>query len=141
SARSSSASRRGRTRSRLRTRPAPAIAAACRRARRDLRPVERADVSPRRRLQVPTWPHANGSAPGRTTALPLCVTACEICSMETAHAPGWRIAIDRGGTFTDIVAWDPAGRLHVCKVLSQDSQDATDPAVRGIDRLLRTAVE
>ena len=47
-----------------------------------------------------------------------------------AHGPGWRIAIDRGGTFTDVVAWDPAGRLHFCKVLSQDSRDATDPAVR-----------
>ena len=27
--------------------------------------------------------------------------------METARGPGWRIAIDRGGTFTDVVAWDP----------------------------------
>ena len=33
--------------------------------------------------------------------------------METARGTGWRIAIDRGGTFTDVVAWDPAGRLHL----------------------------
>ena len=32
----------------------------------------------------------------------------------------WQIAIDRGGTFTDLVAIDPAGQLRIAKVLSSD---------------------
>ena len=32
----------------------------------------------------------------------------------------WDFWIDRGGTFTDVVARDPAGRLHVRKLLSED---------------------
>jgi 5-oxoprolinase (ATP-hydrolysing) len=50
---------------------------------------------------------------------------------------GWRFAIDRGGTFTDIVAWDPAGRLHTHKVLSRDARHPGDPAVRGIGEVLQ----
>src|SRR5512139_820292 len=49
---------------------------------------------------------------------------------------GWRFAIDRGGTFTDIVATDPAGALHTHKVLSRDPAHPGDPAVRGIGELL-----
>ena len=33
---------------------------------------------------------------------------------------GWRFAIDRGGTFTDVVGVAPDGALHTCKVLSRD---------------------
>lgn len=40
----------------------------------------------------------------------------------------WQIAIDRGGTFTDLVAIDPAGTLRVAKVLSGDR--ATPGAIR-----------
>jgi 5-oxoprolinase (ATP-hydrolysing) len=50
---------------------------------------------------------------------------------------GWRLSIDRGGTFTDIVASDPAGRIHALKVLSRDPAHPGDPAVRGIGELLR----
>jgi len=50
---------------------------------------------------------------------------------------GWRFAIDRGGTFTDVVAIDPGGRLRTLKVLSRDPAHAGDAAVRGIDELLR----
>jgi 5-oxoprolinase (ATP-hydrolysing) len=50
---------------------------------------------------------------------------------------GWRFAIDRGGTFTDIVATDPGGTLHTHKVLSQDAVHSGDSAVRGIGELLR----
>jgi 5-oxoprolinase (ATP-hydrolysing) len=53
------------------------------------------------------------------------------------RARGWRFAIDRGGTFTDIVAWDPDGRLHTHKVLSRDPRHPGDAAVRGIDDVLR----
>ncbi|MGE3635932.1 MAG: hydantoinase/oxoprolinase family protein, partial [Sandaracinaceae bacterium] len=41
----------------------------------------------------------------------------------------WRFWIDRGGTFTDCVAVDPGGALHVSKVLSSD--DAPIRAIRG----------
>lgn len=54
----------------------------------------------------------------------------------SSRVRGWRFAIDRGGTFTDIVGWDPAGRVHAHKVLSQDPLHAGDAAVRGIDELL-----
>jgi 5-oxoprolinase (ATP-hydrolysing) len=49
---------------------------------------------------------------------------------------GWRFAVDRGGTFTDVVAWDPDGRLHAHKVLSRDASHGGDPAVRGIGEVL-----
>jgi len=48
----------------------------------------------------------------------------------------WDFWIDRGGTFTDVVARDPAGKLHVTKVLSQHPADERDAAVRGIGQLL-----
>jgi 5-oxoprolinase (ATP-hydrolysing) len=51
-------------------------------------------------------------------------------------ARGWRFAIDCGGTFTDVVARDPAGRLHTRKVLSRDARRAGDPAVRAISEVL-----
>ena len=50
---------------------------------------------------------------------------------------GWRFAIDRGGTFTDIVARDPDGRLHTHKVLSRDPSRPGDPALRGIGEIVR----
>ena len=49
---------------------------------------------------------------------------------------GWRLAIDRGGTFTDIVAIDPAGAVYAHKVLSRDPAHPGDAAVRGIEELL-----
>jgi len=57
-------------------------------------------------------------------------------SQTTARGRGWRIAIDRGGTFTDIVALSPAGRLHTHKVLSRDPRWPGDPATRGIGEIL-----
>jgi len=55
---------------------------------------------------------------------------------DDASSRGWRIAIDRGGTFTDIVARDPGGRLHTHKLLSCDPAHPGDAAVRGIDEVL-----
>ncbi len=56
---------------------------------------------------------------------------------DAAHGrDGWRFAIDRGGTFTDVVGVAPDGGLHTCKVLSRDPHRPADPALRGIDQLL-----
>ena len=57
--------------------------------------------------------------------------------MTTGNAQqGWRFAIDRGGTFTDVVARDPEGTLHTHKVLSRDPRRPGDPAVRAIADVL-----
>ena len=52
-----------------------------------------------------------------------------------ASAPGWRFWIDRGGTFTDIVARAPDGRLTTAKLLSDNPDHYADAAVEGIRRL------
>ncbi|SFR83126.1 hydantoinase B/oxoprolinase family protein [Sphingomonas jatrophae] len=51
-------------------------------------------------------------------------------------ASGWRFAIDRGGTFTDIVAAAPDGRLLTAKLLSEDPGRYEDAATEGIRRLM-----
>ncbi len=48
----------------------------------------------------------------------------------------WQFWIDRGGTFTDIVARHPDGRLSTAKLLSEDPGRYTDAAVAGIRRIL-----
>jgi 5-oxoprolinase (ATP-hydrolysing) len=37
---------------------------------------------------------------------------------------GWRVAVDRGGTFADVVALDPEGRVHVRKLLARGAPEA-----------------
>src|SRR6202163_403426 len=49
----------------------------------------------------------------------------------------WEFWIDRGGTFTDIVARRPDGGLTVRKLLSENPGRYADPAVEGIRRLLQ----
>ncbi|HYD37741.1 MAG TPA: hydantoinase/oxoprolinase family protein, partial [Allosphingosinicella sp.] len=51
---------------------------------------------------------------------------------------GWSFSIDRGGTFTDIVAKAPDGGLHVAKLLSDNPEQYDDAAVEGIRRLMAT---
>ena len=48
----------------------------------------------------------------------------------------WDFWIDRGGTFTDIVARDPSGRLTATKVLSEERAELRDAAVTGIRTLM-----
>ena len=48
----------------------------------------------------------------------------------------WRFWIDRGGTFTDVVACDPDGALHVRKLLSENPEAYADAAMQGIRDLL-----
>jgi 5-oxoprolinase (ATP-hydrolysing) len=54
---------------------------------------------------------------------------------------GWQFWIDRGGTFTDIVARDPQGRLLTHKLLSESVTRAQDAAIAGIRALLGLAAE
>ncbi len=49
---------------------------------------------------------------------------------------GWSFFIDRGGTFTDLVARGPDGRLHTAKLLSDNPGRYGDAAVEGIRRLM-----
>jgi 5-oxoprolinase (ATP-hydrolysing) len=49
---------------------------------------------------------------------------------------GWQFWIDRGGTFTDIVARSPDGSLSTRKLLSENPDQYADAAVEGIRRIL-----
>src|SRR5687767_5455385 len=49
---------------------------------------------------------------------------------------GWSFSIDRGGTFTDIVARAPDGRLRTAKLLSDNPGRYDDAAVAGIRSLV-----
>ncbi len=48
----------------------------------------------------------------------------------------WQFWIDRGGTFTDIVARHPSGRLTVHKLLSENPDRYRDAAIQGIRDIL-----
>ncbi|MGU7773374.1 hydantoinase B/oxoprolinase family protein [Burkholderia sp. MR1-5-21] len=66
--------------------------------------------------------------------------------MTTRHIPSvpsdaqrWQFWIDRGGTFTDIVARRPDGSLTTHKLLSENPEQYRDAAVAGIRHLLGLA--
>ena len=48
----------------------------------------------------------------------------------------WQFWIDRGGTFTDIVAQTPDGALRTHKLLSENPERYPDAAIQGIRDLL-----
>ncbi len=48
----------------------------------------------------------------------------------------WQFWIDRGGTFTDIVARKPGGALVTHKLLSENPERFEDAALQGIRELL-----
>ncbi|WP_427167775.1 hydantoinase B/oxoprolinase family protein [Streptomyces sp. C1-1] len=54
---------------------------------------------------------------------------------------GWQFWVDRGGTFTDIVARRPDGRLLTHKLLSENPARYSDAAVAGVRELLDGARE
>ncbi|WP_240481636.1 hydantoinase B/oxoprolinase family protein [Novosphingobium fuchskuhlense] len=56
-----------------------------------------------------------------------------------ATSAGWHFWIDRGGTFTDIVARAPGGGLHTAKLLSENPAHYGDAATAGIRRILGLA--
>ena len=49
---------------------------------------------------------------------------------------GWQFWIDRGGTFTDIVARAPDGALQTRKYLSHNPESYRDAAVHGVREVL-----
>src|SRR6516225_4321826 len=51
----------------------------------------------------------------------------------------WDFWIDRGGTFTDIVARSPEGRIVASKLLSEDRATYRDAAIAGMRRLIGLA--
>ncbi len=51
-------------------------------------------------------------------------------------ANGWQFWIDRGGTFTDIVAKRPDGGILTHKLLSENPERYRDAAMQGIRELL-----
>ena len=53
----------------------------------------------------------------------------------------WQFWIDRGGTFTDIVAKKPDGKIIIDKLLSENSDAYKDAAVAGIRRILKLKKE
>ena len=57
--------------------------------------------------------------------------------MDLPSAGGWEFWIDRGGTFTDVVARSPAGMLLTLKILSEDPAHYRDAGIEGIRRILR----
>lgn len=61
--------------------------------------------------------------------------------MACAGKPGWRIFIDRGGTFTDIVARTPDGRLVARKLLSENPGRYDDPVLAGIREVAGLAAD
>ena len=54
---------------------------------------------------------------------------------------GWQFWIDRGGTFTDLVARNPSGQLLVRKVLSEQPDVPGDPAVAAMRELMGLTLE
>ena len=53
-----------------------------------------------------------------------------------AETKGWQFWIDRGGTFTDVVARQPDGKLLCHKLLSENPGHYRDAAIEGIRVLL-----
>lgn len=49
----------------------------------------------------------------------------------------FQFAIDRGGTFTDVYARCPNGKIRVMKLLSEDPANYSDAPREGIRRILQ----
>jgi 5-oxoprolinase (ATP-hydrolysing) len=55
------------------------------------------------------------------------------------HDGGWQFWVDRGGTFTDLVARAPDGTLSAYKLLSENPERYKDAAIQGIRDILKLA--
>ena len=59
--------------------------------------------------------------------------------LNSTHDTRWQFWIDRGGTFTDIVAQRPDGQLVIHKLLSENPERYADAPVQGIRDILGIA--
>ncbi len=50
----------------------------------------------------------------------------------------WQFLVDRGGTFTDVIARTPAGEIRTLKLLSENKSQYEDAALEAIRRLMGT---
>ena len=57
-------------------------------------------------------------------------------SIPPEYRPAWDFWIDRGGTFTDIVARQPDGTIKAHKLLSENPEQYEDAALQGIRELM-----
>ena len=57
--------------------------------------------------------------------------------LEKKDNKQWDFWIDRGGTFTDIIARDPSGKIFADKMLSENAQLYADAGMEGIRRFLK----
>src|SRR5678816_697663 len=48
----------------------------------------------------------------------------------------WNFAVDRGGTFTDVIAWTAEGGFRTLKLLSDNPGQYDDAAVEAVRRIL-----
>ena len=62
-------------------------------------------------------------------------TTASVPESASTTASDWQFWIDRGGTFTDIVALTPKGDLLSYKLLSENPEHYQDAAVEGVRRL------
>jgi 5-oxoprolinase (ATP-hydrolysing) len=63
------------------------------------------------------------------------IVAANISNRSRAMS-SWQFWIDRGGTFTDIVARHPNGELSTLKLLSENPERYRDAAIAGIKSVL-----
>ncbi len=56
--------------------------------------------------------------------------------ISSASGKFWQFWIDRGGTFTDIVAKNPDGKIIIHKLLSENPAQYSDAAIQGIKDLI-----
>lgn len=61
-----------------------------------------------------------------------------IASDSVPNDGKYHFAIDRGGTFTDVVATLPSGDIVVSKLLSEDPQHYSDAPTEGIRRVMES---
>jgi len=62
--------------------------------------------------------------------------ANQVKATATSNRSGWQFWIDRGGTFTDIVAQRPDGEIVLHKLLSENPERYQDAAIQGIREIL-----
>jgi len=65
-------------------------------------------------------------------------SSCPVASDSVPNDGKYHFAIDRGGTFTDVVATLPSGETVVSKLLSEDPQHYSDAPTEGIRRVLES---